>query len=70
MAQLLALDKQLHGSCSMPSAPLRRGKPRARACPLCQQQVGVSEASLALHMKTKHGGQQAPAAEQAAGGGA
>lgn len=56
MQQLAALDEQLHGSCSLEGVPMmRRGKPQPRTCPVCHQDVGVSAASLALHMRSRHG---------------
>lgn len=74
MRQLIALDQRLHGACSLAGVPLRRGKPHARVCEVCRQQVGVSDASLALHLRLKHGssagGDAAPARPAQEGGGA
>ncbi|GMH39416.1 hypothetical protein BSKO_07314 [Bryopsis sp. KO-2023] len=52
MDRLLVLDEQMHGARSM---VVKSRKPKAKLCPLCGQSVGISEKSLMVHLKTKHG---------------
>lgn len=66
MAQLMALDKQLHGSCSIQPSQLPRAKPEARVCSICGTAAGVSYESLVRHTKAKHGLHAPPAAAAAA----
>lgn len=58
MAKLVELDVQLHGRASLRAEDaalgLKRGKPEPRVCPVCSAKVGVSTASLMVHMKAKH----------------
>jgi hypothetical protein len=67
MVQLIALDRQLHGTASLSKADLPRAKPEARICSICGAAAGLSYASLVRHMKTKH--KAAGAAVAAAEGG-
>jgi hypothetical protein len=72
MAQLMALDKQLHGCCSIQPSELPRAKPEARVCSICGTAAGVSYESLVRHTKAKHGLPAPPAtasASPAASGG-
>lgn len=56
MQQLMQLDKTLHGTCSLTSSSsFKRGKPEPRVCEVCGMAVGVSQKSLDVHMKTRHG---------------
>ncbi|KAF6258122.1 protein-tyrosine phosphatase-like protein [Scenedesmus sp. NREL 46B-D3] len=72
MVQLIALDRQLHGSASLSRADLPRAKPEARICSICGAAAGLSYASLVRHMKTKHkaaGAAAVAAAKGASSGG-
>lgn len=62
MAQLMRLDKQLHGSCSIKPSEVPRAKPEARICSICGAAAGVSYESLVRHTKAKHGLAKPPSA--------
>ncbi|WIA28283.1 hypothetical protein OEZ86_010836 [Tetradesmus obliquus] len=68
MLQLLALDRQLHGTASLSRADLPRAKPEARICSVCGAAAGVSYASLVRHMKTKHKAAVGAACSSSGGG--
>lgn len=68
MLQLLALDRQLHGTASLSRADLPRAKPEARICSMCGAAAGVSYASLVRHMKTKHKAAVGAACSSSGGG--
>jgi hypothetical protein len=70
MAQLMRLDEQLHGSCSIKPSDMPRAKPEPRICSICGTAAGLSYASLVRHTKAKHGLAKPPAgaAAGAAGG--
>lgn len=52
MEHLLCLEDKIHGKRSM---ALKRKKPLAKHCPECGDAVGISDESLAVHLKMKHG---------------
>lgn len=55
MARLLSYERQLYGSNSyVPPQQLKKAKPEPVTCPVCGQAVGISSASLAVHMKRAH----------------
>jgi hypothetical protein len=55
MAQLMRLDRQLHGTCSIQPSEMPRAKPEARICSICGAAAGISYESLVRHTKAKHG---------------
>lgn len=55
MAQLMRLDQQLHGACSIQPSEMPRAKPEARICSICGAAAGISYESLVRHTKAKHG---------------
>eukprot|EP00803_Ostreobium_quekettii_P002330 evm.model.scf_303EXC.1 EVM.evm.TU.scf_303EXC.1 scf_303EXC:1395-14605(+) len=52
MQRLLDLDERLNGKRSL---KVKKKKPEAKVCPLCSEAVGISEESLMVHMRSKHG---------------
>jgi hypothetical protein len=61
MTQLMRLDEQLYGSCSIKASELPRAKPEARMCSICGTAAGISYESLVRHTKAKHGLAKPPA---------
>ncbi|GFH05687.1 uncharacterized protein HaLaN_00186, partial [Haematococcus lacustris] len=68
-AALIAHERSVRGGVSSVEGPAasgpaaataqkvlggKRGKPEAARCTVCGQEVGISAASLRLHMRTKH----------------
>ncbi|KAL3152607.1 hypothetical protein ABBQ32_001625 [Trebouxia sp. C0010 RCD-2024] len=51
MTQLLTLEEKLHGKKTV---KVKRTKPDPRVCSICHGVVGVSAASLSVHMKKQH----------------
>ncbi|KXZ56110.1 hypothetical protein GPECTOR_2g992 [Gonium pectorale] len=69
MARLLAFERELFGDNSY-IPPVKKAKPEPVMCPVCGAAVGISSASLAVHMKRAHpppapAPPAPPAAEQA-----
>lgn len=70
MAQLMRLDEQLHGACSIKPSDMPRAKPEPRICNICGTAAGISYASLVRHTKAKHGLAKPPAGASAGAAGA
>lgn len=70
MAQLMRLDEQLHGTCSIQPSDMPRAKPEPRICSICGTAAGISYASLVQHTKAKHGLAKPPAGAAAGAAGA
>ncbi|DBA96975.1 TPA: hypothetical protein ACH3X1_001299 [Trebouxia sp. C0004] len=51
MTQLLKLEQKLHGKKTV---KVKRTKPDPRVCSICHEVVGVSAASLSVHVKKQH----------------